>query len=57
MCNPWMRPKTCLLNDDELAINHDRKLLRNDMLLKSLERHWRIMDEVDDIGQILLCTD
>ena len=55
--NPWMRPKTCLLDDDELAIYHDGKLLRNDMLLKSLERHWRIMDEVDDIGQILLRTD
>lgn len=55
--NPWMRPKTCLLDDDELAIYHTGKLINNDMLRKSLERHWKIMDEVDDIGQILLRTD
>ena len=55
--NPWMRPKTCLLDDDELAIYHNGKLLTNEVLRKSVDRHWKIMDEVDDIGQILLRTD
>ena len=55
--NPWMRPKTCLFEDGQLAIYHGGKLLTDDLLIKSLERHFKIMDQVDDIGQTLLETD
>ena len=63
--NPWMRPKSCLLDDGQLAIYLSGQLLNgadddgnngdnNKLLKQSLHRHWQIMDEVDDIGQNLL---
>jgi hypothetical protein len=55
--NPWMRPKTCLFEDGQLAVYHSGQLLTDDLLHKSLERHFKIMDQVDDIGQTLLETD
>jgi monoamine oxidase len=55
--NPWMRPKSCLYEDDQLAIYCEGKILDNALLVKSLDRHWIIMDEIENLGQMLLKGD
>jgi monoamine oxidase len=55
--NPWMRPKSCLYEDDQLAVYCEGKLLDNALLVKSLDRHWTIMDEIENLGQMLLKSD
>jgi monoamine oxidase len=54
--NPWMRPKHCLFEDGQLAVYANGHVTSDKILKKSLDRHWKIMDAVDDIGQTLVDT-